>query len=279
MISAIKLYKAASYGFKKWPNNPRIYVLILSLYAFVQMWTSPFLEFSREVSTAITPWIFPYLTCNSTFLMILMLGVVLLFCDAPFTDSTQYYVLVRCGKSNWIISRFIYILMASFIYIAIAEVFAVVSISSNLQFSLSWGKVFGTLAQTDANLGLYVPYKIQLFYSPAKAILRSFFLAWMVSSFIGLMMLMLSLAFSRAVGSTVAVIVVFSELFVQELPYGATYFSPVSWASLAIVDTANSSVHPSMSYILFSLTISMIIFSIISTTAFRRRDIDALLSL
>lgn len=279
MISGTRLYKAAAYGCKKWSNNPRMYVLVLSLYAFVQMWTSPFLEFSREVSIAITPWIFPYLTCNSTFLMILMLGVILLFCDAPFVDSTQYYVLVRCGKNNWIISRFIYILMASFVYIAVAEVFAVISISSNLQFSSSWGKVFGTLAQTDANPSLYVPYRIQLFYTPARAMLRSFCLAWLVSSFIGLMMLALSLVFSRAVGSAAAVIVVFFELFAKELPYGATYFSPASWASLAIVDTTNASAYPSIGYIWTALAVSMVIFCIISAAVFKRKDIDVLPSL
>ena len=112
--------------------------------------------------------------------------------------------------------------MASFVYVVVAEIFAVVSISSNLQFSQSWGKVLGTLAQTDADPSLYVPYKIQLLYTPAQAMIYSFCLAWLVSSFLGMMMLMLSLVFSRALGSTSAVVVCFFELFVGELPYGAT---------------------------------------------------------
>ncbi len=279
LISAIKLYKAAVFGFKKWTNNPRIYVLALSLYAFVQMWTKPFLEFSQEVSVPLTPWIFPYMTCNSTFLMILMLGVVLLFCDAPFTDSTQYYILVRCGKRRWIISQFIYIIMASFVYVSVAEIFSVISISSNLQYSPAWGKVLGTLAQTNADPSLYVPYKIQLLYTPAQAMIYSFCLAWLVSSFLGMMMLALSLVFNRAVGSAMAVVVCFFEVFAGELPYGATYFSPVSWTSLAIIDTTNSSVHPSFSYILTFLAVAMVLFCVVSAAAFKRKDIDILPSL
>lgn len=273
------VFSICASNFKKWPSNPRIYVLVLSLFAFVHIYSSPIRDFSKEVGVPVTPWLYPYLTCNRVFLLLLMLGIVLLFCDAPFLDNLQPYIISRCGRLCWICGQILYIILASAIYFAAAMLFSVLSVSSNLQLSPEWGKVLGTLAQTDADISIYIPYKIQVVYTPVQAMLTSFFLSWFVGIFLGLVIFALNVHFKRAVGGIAASVLVIMDSFALNSPFIVTYFSPISWASLAIVDSTNTTRYPSMLYAVSVLAVFFVLLSAISAMTFRKKSIDILPSL
>ncbi len=102
---------------RRWVNNPRIYVVALIVFFVYNAYISPIIGFSQSVHVAITPWIFPMLTANKYVIFMTMLGTLLLFCDAPFIDEGQPYMVIRCGRKRWIAGQMLYIVMASLIFV------------------------------------------------------------------------------------------------------------------------------------------------------------------
>jgi len=260
-------------NFRKWPANPRIYILFLTLIMIINLYTSPFLDASNSLEIPITPWIYPYLTCNPYFLLFSMLGIVLLFCDAPFFDNTQPYVLVRCGKKKWIKGQILYIIGASAVYFLIAILLSILFLSSNMQWSSEWGKVFGTLAQTDIESIAQVPYKVQFLYSPIQAMAMSFLFSWMIGVFLGIVIFAVNMNFNRAWGSVLASAFIVMVVFARNAPFIVTYFSPVSWASLDIIDPTDATKYPSVLFAGITLCVMIIILSILASKSFKRKNI------
>ena len=87
--------------FRRWPTNPRMYLLLILLAGYINMMLYPVRDFCAQYNVAISPWVFPYLMAEPYSLLMVMLGIVLLFCDAPFLDEEQPYVILRAGRLCW----------------------------------------------------------------------------------------------------------------------------------------------------------------------------------
>lgn len=166
MGKVIRIFSCCAQNLRKWPSNPRIYVLGLLLIGFLFEWVRPIADFSSAVHVSVTPWVFPYLSLSQKVLLLIMLGIVLLFCDAPFIDAHQPYVIIRSGKRDWLLGQILYIMVASALYFLFIALISTLLMLPNLTFSSEWGKIFGTLALTDAGsqfkINLPISYKFSL---------------------------------------------------------------------------------------------------------------------
>lgn len=277
----LKIFSCSVQNLRKWSANPRIYVLGLLLIGFLSEDIRPIADFSSSVQVPATPWVFPYLALNQKVLLLLMLGIVLLFCDAPFIDAHQPYVIIRSGKKDWLWGQVIYIMLAAALYFLFIMLITILMLLPNLTFSREWGKILGTLALTDAgnqfNIGLPISYQLQLAYTPIAAMAWSFFMNWLVGTFLGLLMFVFNMRLKREIGAVVATALVFLQYFAFEAN-GFLLFSlsPVSWASLGNLDTTLTSALPSRTYTV-SVLIGLILMLIILARLFiRKKNIDVL---
>ncbi len=276
------VFNIAGNNFRKWLVNPRIYLTLILLSLYIQSRLAPISQFCSTFGYKITPYVFPYLMSDRISVMIIMFGLILLFCDAPFIESEQPYIMMRSGRKMWVGGQIVYIALAALVFSLVIALISIVFLIPNIELSSEWGKVIGTFAQTSVagQHGINLPFDLSIFlsFSAISAMLTSLFLCWFVSFFLGLIMFFFNLNISRSAGAIIAVILILWQVTVEKT---ATYFynfSPVSWVSLTRIDTNATTYYPNLLYIVLMLTGAAIVLIVSSFISFRKKDIDVLKS-
>lgn len=272
----------AGHNFRKWATNPRIYLILLLLLGYGNAILSSIGTFCRESGYPVTPWVFPFFTAEPYSLLMLMLGVILLFCDAPFMESEQPYLVLRAGRMVWALGQILYIVAASALYFLTTLVSTIVLLLPHLSLDGGWGKVIQTLCKTGMGKqsGVVIPFDptIPSVFSPYQAMLAAFLLAWLVGTLLGLLLFFVNLQVSRSAGVLCCVLLAVFPLFVRRSDTFLHYFSPVSWVSLSVVDFTGTTFFPSIQYVLIALLGLIVLLSVSVVLSLRRRDIDVLKS-
>ena len=271
----------ATNNIRKWSVNPRIYILGILLVLLVFSIVEPIKNFSRVMGYRITPWLFPFVSNFVITQIMLLLGIVFLFCDAPFMDRSQAYIFIRSGRTMWVIGQIFYIMLATAIYFLFINFVIVIMLTPNIFFSNEWGKVLGTLAQTYSgrsfNIYLPIDYTIQNLYSPIQAFALSFMLEWSVGIFLGLVIFIANIYLTRAIGAIVATAIILMDIVIlNAFPYYINHFSPVSLARLTILDPTGISTLPTDIYAYIFFLVSITLLTVISIFSVKKQYIQVL---
>ena len=276
------VYSIAFYNLRKWLTNPRIYLIFFMIFLYLHSILSPIITFCFNSEYNISLYLFPFIMSDVRSVLLIMLGIVLLFCDAPFIDIDQPYIIMRSGRTVWVWGQIVYIGMASFIYFFIIILFSILILFPCLKFDPEWGKVIGTFAQTNVapQHNIVIPFAFSIYnaYTPIGAMCVTFLNSSFISFALGLLMFVLNLNLSRFTGALGATLLVLWQVVVTNTWTGFTRFSPVSWVSLSRIDTTTSTLYPSLKYIYITITIMIILLSILCMRSMKKRDIDVLKS-
>lgn len=275
-----KVMKISFYNIKKWGINPRIYVILILLVCYIHFMEKPVKIFAENTNFNLSPYLFPFLISSGYSSKILLLLLIMLFCDAPFTECEYPYIVIRSGRKKWYLGQQLYICLASAIYMVLIIITSILVMLPNVSFELIWGKVINTFAQTGIAVqhGIVIPfdfYTVQKF-SPIQAMVMQGLLCWLVFVMIGNVMFLINTITSRAFGALVATGIVFFQMFAENISIIWTYFSPTSWMSLSFLSIDGIGTHPSLVYALFMLVILNISLALISYKVVSRKDIDIL---
>ncbi|MBC8059811.1 MAG: hypothetical protein H7Y18_04015 [Clostridiaceae bacterium] len=281
MSNISKHISIASNNIRRWVTNPRTYILATLLSMLLWDFISPILNFSNVMGYRITPWIFPFISDYIYTHMMIMFGIVFLFCDAPFMNEGQPYLLIRSGRIHWALGQILYIMLGTAIYFLFIAFVSIVIISPSLYFSNSWGKILGTLSQTNAgqnfNIRLTISYEIQSLFTPIKAFGLSFMLQWCTGTILGLIMFIINIYAKRAIGAIVASIIILLDFAIQfEFKSFMYHFSPVSMSRLTILDPSGLTQRPSIPYAYVFFTVTIILLSITAVLSVHKREIQVL---
>lgn len=276
-----KVFHIALHNFKKWITNPRIYIVFLLVLGYLTMMLNCVNDFCHNSGYRITPWVFPFLMAQPYSLLMLLLGMILLFCDAPFIDSEQPYILLRSGRNVWTAGQMLYIAVTSALYFLFAMLLSVIILLDNLSFESGWGRVINTLSQNGASrYGVVFPfdYSITSALSPLQAMALEFLLCWLTGVLLGVIMFVFNLAISRSAGVIAAAVISVFPLFVRKSDYGLYYFSPASWTSLSVINLSGNTSFPSLQYAIVGYVVLISIFVVLSFILMRHKNIDVLKS-
>lgn len=283
-----RIFASCTQNLRKWPSNPRIYAVAALLLVFIGSELLPIRSFCLALHLPVTPWVFPFLMSDNVSLTFIMVGLVLIFCDAPFIDQSQPYVIVRSGRRNWFTGQILYIIQASglyFLFIILVSIFYFIPI---LKFSGDWGKVLNTFSmngtqgvpmfQQQYNINLSFSRYLTANYLPIVATLLCLVLSWLEGIFLGLLMFVLNMNFNRIIGTSIALALILLESFAYQFgnAYLALYFSPVSWVNLGVMDATGVSKSPSLWYAVGMLLLFTITLSAISLASERQKNIEVL---
>ena len=253
MVKAGSIFSICAHNLRKWLINPRIYVVFITASLYLHSILSPILIFCKNSGHNISLYVFPFIMSHTNSVTLIMLGVILLFCDAPFIEIDQPYIIMRSGRKVWTLGQILYILIASFIYFFFILAFSCLILLPHIEFGMEWGKVIGTFAQTSVapQHNIVIPFSFSIYnaYLPIVAMILSFLNCFLISFILGMLIFMLNLNFSRFTGVVVAALLVFWQAAVTKTWTGFTKFSPVSWVSLARIDTTASTLYPTQQYI------------------------------
>lgn len=282
MDNLSRIFSIAMNHFKKWSVNPRIYILLIGMTVYIYSRLAPINDFCATFGYHITPYVFPFLMSEQFSVMLVMLGVVLLFCDAPFIENEQPYIIIRSGRKAWLFSQLLYIVLASAVYFIVVIFISIIVLLPNLELGLGWGKVIGTFAQTNIapnhGISLNFDFYIMHAYSPVQALASSFLLSWLMATLLGTLMFTLNLCISRASGAIAASLLILLQMAVRS-EIVLYQFSPISWVSLSQIDLKGTTAFPAYPYILAVSGVSIIALAVISTISIKKRDIEILKSI
>lgn len=133
-------FSIALHNFKKWAVNPRLYILLLIEVLYLHSRLSPVGELCVRTGYKVTPYLLPFLLDEGSAVMMLFLGVVLLFCDAPFIEDEQPYIMLRSGRRIWFIGQMLYIVMASVLYFIVLYFISVLGAAAAYRMERSVGQ-------------------------------------------------------------------------------------------------------------------------------------------
>ncbi|MFR9207702.1 MAG: hypothetical protein ACLVKR_05040 [Lachnospiraceae bacterium] len=81
-------------GIRKWTGNLKVILLAVYMMLNVVYCVLPILRFANDVGIGVCPYLFPFMSSDLFMQVSIMLGAVLLFCDAPFIDESAPYVIL-----------------------------------------------------------------------------------------------------------------------------------------------------------------------------------------
>lgn len=268
-------------NFRKWTTDYKIWITAIILCILVHSYWSDISIINQSLGMKSSPWIFPFLYSQFYMKLLFTLPLILIFCNAPFIDSNQIFVIMRSGHRKWIISQILYIIFASAIYYIF--IFAL-SILIGLPYSdwqLEWGKVINTISVTNAaqNNGVFfveMSPVVTRFFDPIQACWFTFLLSWLCGIFLGLIIFLLNLITNtKFAGITVsASFTVFSFMVANgDLGFLLKY-SPVSWNTLNNLDVGKITPNPSFVYCLLVYLMSAFVLISVILLAGKKSTID-----
>jgi len=115
-------------------------------------------------------------------------------------------------------------------------------------------------------------------FSASQAMLISFGLFGLVSTFIGVLIFCFNIILRQPSGLILAgafTVLSYFSLFVGKLSFGNKiyYLSPINWSSMLYLDFGSAGSMPSPTYAVSILVVAILLMSIVSVAVFCRQDI------
>ena len=261
-----KALKICKYQFLRATSSRRIWIIFIAIGLFIYINAQSVAYFASIEKIKVRPWIFPHLTNYYSTQMIIMSGLAFLFCNAPFNENTNEYLLPRADHFSWVVGHLIYIVLLTFIYIFFICVISIFSFIPSLDFTLKWGKILGTLARTDAALRYGIPFRVNDFiigaYTAGEAMIYSFLLEWAASIYITLVMYLFNLISKKSIGTIIAgMFILLDTMIANEWSPIGYKASPVTLAQLAMFSGENLKYGLTLNYSIAFFLVGILVLS------------------
>lgn len=246
------LYKIVLQNIISWSRNYRMLMLLILICVTVSQFCTEINNFSASIGASTNVLgIMPYMYSNniSYFRLVIQLGIILMFSNAPFKTDNSLFIVVRTGYVKWCIGQLLYIAAASLIYIISLFILTNLFCIQTLGYSVSWGKTFATLRMV-SDFTYPITEKIQLLYSPPEAFMHTVVLMFMLSVFFGLLIFFMSSLIGRASGLILSVLLVLLGLMPDfcSIPALIAKISPCSLTQIGLLDKTGMTLYPSVAY-------------------------------
>ena len=282
MKSGKSIFTICAINFRKWQTDYRIWCIAVLLAVLTAIYVDDMRKSAELIGAKIPIWIFPFLYSQFHTKLIFMLGVVLMFCNAPFADKNQMFVFMRSGRIKWLCGQILYIVFASAAYFLFLLIISLLFTVFTGELSLEWGKTLSTLS---ANSSLHtmaganfvdISEKVITFFKPLQAVWFTFLMSWLGGIFLGLLIYLCNfLTGNRLIGILASsFLVVICSIIENEGWEKLLPISPISWTTLDNIDVGGLSTNPSFTYCICFFV--GIIAALIATILFfgRKKSVD-----
>lgn len=153
-----KAFSAAGYNFRMWRKNPRIYITFGLGAVLCFLLSEKIMTLTVQQGTVtqiLEPFIWIYGDSGSILLASALL--VLLFADMPFLSSGTPFYLVRMDRKTWLLGQGLYVVGATFLYMAFLLVATVLLCARNSFSGDMWSNTAVLLGFSQAGERLFLP--------------------------------------------------------------------------------------------------------------------------
>ena len=234
--------------------NCKLYVALFLMMVLFYQFIAPVREFSETVGIKVNGWLYPFLTMDKFIQVAIIVAIAFVLSDNPFDDGVNEWLILRTGRKNWIVGKISYTFMVSLLMSIICFLMSALMLIPQLQFENKWGKILGTLAQTNASaiVGTLQPdYQLQASLNPIVACLYSVLMTFAVMFLTGMLILLFNMMFEKAIGQLIGFGIAFLAMFAPNFSnlFAAYYFSPASWLNISFITNRELTKYPTASYI------------------------------
>jgi len=271
------MQKCATADFRNWAVSPKIWIII-GVIAVFSMWNwSGVLEYSADTGIRVTPWVFSFYFSMPVMYLVYGFLTIVLFSEAPFRNPLSDFMEIRTGKRIWIQGQCLFIIEASLLYAVTYFLVTIICILPRIYITGQWGKLIHKLVGGGATGISGVSFSAQVFrqYSAIEATLYSLLFIWLVSSFLGMLILASHIVIGKNAGDIMAGFFTFLSyysMYVGSMAFGNDifYVSPVNWINIGILLGSKYGV-PDKYYAFSFLVIGIIIFGITGIKGYERK--------
>lgn len=276
----MKAVRICMQNIRKWGGNRRIFMCIAMTTLLVYSYTKDLSVLCNYMGQKMNPWIFPFLFAFRYMRIVFMIPVVFIFCDAPFVDTNQTYVMLRTKRNIWSMGQILYIIVSSFLYTLFHLLLTIIFNIQYMQWGTTWGDVLGNAGTSGIMVNLNIRYttvgisaSIIRYFTPAQAMFFSFILMWLSFIFIGMLIYAINiLTKSKGISIIVTGFLILLNAVVEGKPYWCK-FSPLSWNYIGCIDVGGRTQYPTITYVLCMYILMIVIFGIIAVAAGNRREV------
>ena len=234
-------WKVCKGSLAKWKNDPRIWCILALVVIFEWVRLEPVHKACELLGVGVSCWYFPFLMEGDIHRLFYLLGVLILFCNAPFIDNQQIFVILRVGRQNWFRGKIMYIILSALFYFGTMYTICIIELIPNVGFSMEWEMVIEALSMdSDLNKMTGAPILSRLMvmhFSPLQATITTYVICVLVAILIGFIIFYINLLGNNNLGIGVALFMVLWSMFIEGLPneaYGQMiYLSPASWTDIS----------------------------------------------
>jgi len=216
-----KIVRVCRYQLSLQSKDMKTKVFFLLLFLYIAGLMSPVREFAGVVGERIAPWGFIILFNDLVIPFVIFSLWCIMVCEAPFQNDGYLYFAGRSGKVNWFFGEILFLTVYSGIFVLTIAVFSIVCGLPYVTFIGNWGKVWTTLAYTDAaeqfSIPFQLPQSLMSDSTPLKALLLSILLVWWVAFLLAVTVFMINWIFRTKIGVAVAWLLVFFDLTIYNI--------------------------------------------------------------
>lgn len=128
----------------------KLLTTLIMIFVYIQAYEEPYCNFLKAMSISSKPYLFAIFMNDPIFPIIILLGYILIICDAPFITNGYLFLVARSGKVCWIIGEVVYMLTNAVTYTLVVFLMTIINILPHIEFGTDWGKAILTIARTDA---------------------------------------------------------------------------------------------------------------------------------
>lgn len=270
---------------RKWTSDYRVWVIAALLFFVCFDNAASLSELAEVYGVKSTLWYFPFAYMSFHTKLIVTLPLILLMCNAPFSDANNLFVIARAGRTKWICGQLLYIALASGIYYLFIFVCSFVTALPYAELSAEWGSLLTTIAYNGQSASyiikshfVVVSGRVLRCFTPLFACWFTFLLSWLNGIMLGLIICAGNVIFrKKSIGCGFAgFLIVLSGFFEQEGMgwYRYIWFSPVSWTTLDRVDVGGTTEYPSFYYCITVYLTAILILAAVIIVYIRKRSLE-----
>lgn len=253
--------------------NGRLVAVYIIHFFVMHTYLKAILESSKTYDYPCSPWTLPFFFSSIYVFLICMLEVVYLYSDVPYTQYNKMYIIVRCGRKQWVLANILSIIIQAIGYMIISAFFSMIYFCGHIEYTAEWGKLLHTLAINNnlESMSIYldISYESMVIYKPFQLMLMQMFVGILIISMIGLMMYAVSLWINRTASIIVSGIMILMVFLVDNshptVAKSISYITPVSWMLCVRIGKTNYGAYtlPPLWYIITASVVVCIILIIL----------------
>lgn len=248
-------FLVAKGNYSRWRSDERIWFVFIIIAILIVEYYNGFTRYGLDYGKTITPFVLPLAfgvgrVANGMLKILVYIGALVLFSDAPFMDLRKPYVISRIGRRSWWLGECLYIWGTALIYIIFIMAMSTIVVLPTASTSDLWGSTIRDLLPAPREfvsyMHMYIPDTCKFIY-PSAAQLYTLWSAWLSFSLLGMLIYLCGLY----TGNSIAGLVISMALIaldpiiwgISGVKKGHIFFSPVSWTSLDnlnVVDAENT---------------------------------------